>query len=175
MSFGKSFKKAWLDTFQSHSESMFEGCTQEEINFLMQKQGVSYLPKVYRDLLKVMGRSGIYRVLEGDCTYYDLHVLKDRFDSITERENLKYPADIFVFNDHQGYIFYFFRTKGTQKSNPPVYGYHDAWEGFSRLSDSLSGFFIQQLEWKKHKTGPDLIQLETGLDYDMELDVFDKR
>lgn len=171
MSFGEKLKMEYLQSVDK--EAIFKGCNDDEVDKLGKLQGVSYIPLLYRDLLLKMGRIGMGKILDGEATYDYLTYLKESFLREIARSNLNCPKDIFVFFGHHDYIFYFFRTK-LMEPNPIVYGYFEAYNGFVKLSNTLSYFFERRVEWLKRKNFeiPDIEILEIDLYYDADKDEF---
>jgi hypothetical protein len=128
-----------------HPEGPEVGCTTQEVHELEQKIDLP-LPAACREFLLWMG-CGAASFMRGSAFYYGALPLQDAPAELL-RENcfpLALPEDAFVFFMHQGYAFYFMRTK--EGDDPPVYRYLEGvdvsqfaltHEGFSRwLADEL--------------------------------------
>lgn len=110
------------------------GCSEDQVKALMADQEVTYLPPLYVELLKLMGRRGLGDVL--DCDAILEHLLHSEIKSEIQQSCLL-PDDIFVFAHHHGYIFYFFRTKDCH-IDPTTYVLRN--ETIHKGSDSLAQF-----------------------------------
>ena len=126
------------------------GCTELEIEKLRERQGVDYLPEMYRQLMLLMGREGLSKLLMGpaSCESLGAEALA-QFERMLRNRGICDPKDFFVIMVHAGYQFFFFRTKD-QVPDPPVWGQWDD-NYFYRLSDSLSQFILEELEGKKER------------------------
>jgi hypothetical protein len=125
------------------------GCTLEEIHMIKEQQQVLYLPPIYEEFLKTMGRKA-GKWLEGsDCFYPDLLDIKhSAIDLLHENDDPYYlPDDAFVVLMHQGYQFMYFRTTDMNQ-DPPVQYYTEIVAlrssmpqvQFGRLSEYLTEF-----------------------------------
>lgn len=90
------------------------GCSDEEIEKLMMDQGVSRLPRLYREYLEVMGKSGILSSIYpgSDWSYEHLLNIKQDWqeDLIMYRQTFIVPEKAFVFFQHGGYEYRYFIT-----------------------------------------------------------------
>ncbi|KAB2864535.1 MAG: hypothetical protein F9K46_04620, partial [Anaerolineae bacterium] len=141
-------------------------------------QAVSYIPTIYRDLLRVMGHCGLSDILMGDAYWEKLKSTKGLFEWFAKTSKLTaYPQDILVFYDDLGQLFYFFRTQDND-DDPPVYGYPFGNElgnqRIAKLSDSLSEFFLSRLGIYSTfiKTGIEKWEPLAQVYYDVNLDEF---
>lgn len=131
-----------LDKFLSSRKERYKGCTDGELDELKQNQNVDHLPETYYQLMSAMGKSGIETLLDGNATCHGIRDLKNHFAKSHPQEY--WPQDIFVFFDHQGEIFYFFRTTG--EADPAVYSADEETTFFYKLADSISEFFLGEIE-----------------------------
>lgn len=87
-----------------------EGCTEEEIAILCEKQKVSFLPEVYRQFLLYLGK-GAGDLYKGIDAYYKILIhLKDEVPEILEFDESSWvlPDDAFVFYMYIGQQFFSF-------------------------------------------------------------------
>lgn len=89
------------------------GCSHEEIENLMKDQGVSRLPRFYREYLEVMGKSGLMNIHAGSdwsCNRL-LKIKQDWQNDLTEvKIDFVIPEKSFVFFQHGGYEYRYFMT-----------------------------------------------------------------
>ncbi|WP_452219930.1 SMI1/KNR4 family protein [Lacinutrix salivirga] len=140
------------------------GCSSDEIKKIEQEIEFS-LPKSYLEFLEIMGKGMLkdietpnyydYGTFKGTYIFYD-SILKHKewlINQLNEynRQDLaeKITETEFIFYDHQGYLFAFFKLD--EGDNPPVYGYEEGYEGdsFPKIADSLSSFYERHLEGDK--------------------------
>jgi hypothetical protein len=128
-----------------------EGCSDKELTDLQTSQGVTCLPNAYIQLMRVIGKQGLDNFLDGSATCQQLLQYKVKpmlLDDLTA-SGLAYSEDIFVFFEHDGYLFYCFRTKdGT--ADPAVYMYRGD-DCFYKWADTFSEFIYDELEGDKSK------------------------
>jgi hypothetical protein len=124
------------------------GCTEEEVEHLKERQGVDFLPEVYRQFLLTFGYSrGGYFLQGEDVGYLALLELKQVAQELLERENAPpLPDDMFVFYSHHGYQFMCFAT-AKRDADPPIYSYVEYDEQLADVGVTLSDFYRQHLEW----------------------------
>jgi hypothetical protein len=115
-----------------------EGCTIEDLERIQTAQEVSCLPEMYRQLMLLVGKSGLYEILVSSDSIGN----KFKWYATYAQEPL-YPQDAFIFFQHDGYQYYMFRTKNCEE-DPAVYA---EWDGdwFYKYSDSLSEFVLKML------------------------------
>lgn len=140
---------------------IYKGCSINQINSI-EKTINKKLPDCYKEFLERMGydmdrkddnsRGGFvgesifYDNVYGDYTNKD--ALIEQLEEDEKKDLLKQiNENIFVFSNHQGYIFAFFKLD--EGDNPPVYGYHESQKRniFPKLTDSLLEFFEKYLEY----------------------------
>jgi hypothetical protein len=131
----------------------FAGCSDVEIEALMKAQGVSYLPPIFIEFARTMGRGAggyIFRGEDFGCLNwkglkqsYQYHFADAGLD---EEEMIFEPTDIFVFMGHQGYMFWFFHTDPPDE-NPPVFGVSDEKPDPIKVRDHFSEFLLKQVEY----------------------------
>lgn len=129
-----------------HPNHLITGCTDNEIEKIMNAQNVSFLPESYKQVLKLMGKSGLDRAIFCDSLYNDLLSMKqygkELFDYV---DNVALPDDAFVFAMHHGYILWYFPTS-IRLENPPVYGYKEEDPNTKKIQDQLSDFWTSSIE-----------------------------
>lgn len=100
----------------------FIGCSQEEIEEIMQAQGVKRLPRIYKEFLEVHGKKGVFLTSSSAWNCEDLKTLKQAVIDDLKMNNfpLAIPDDAFVFySNYAGRIFYFLTDH--EKDDCPVY------------------------------------------------------
>jgi hypothetical protein len=95
----------------------FVGCTHEQIEEIMQKQGVSRLPGLYRDFMLEMGH-GAGTLFRGSSFYYGAMMyfnFKEEAQTLLNEVGIPFqiPEKAFVFLSHGGYIFFYFDTEAS--------------------------------------------------------------
>lgn len=150
----------YLDNFHSHFVQLQEyfpekvkPCTEEQVLSLEKLCGL-LLPAAYKEFLLWGGIWAGGFLVGIDFDYDDdMYQLRESLEEVLKQEEFPYPLpeDAFVFNAHQGYIFWFFKTSDGE--DPPVYGYKEGSEpepfnpiSFRRISSSVSQFFLEELE-----------------------------
>lgn len=134
----------------------FVGCTPAQIEEIMQKQGVSKFPGLYRDFMLEMGR-GAGTLFQGSAFYYGammyfnfkeeaLDLLKEVVTNFQIAE-FQIPEKAFVFLYHQGYEFLYFDTIADEYDSV-VYIYVEG-ELESRELGRLSTLFLREIELLK--------------------------
>ncbi|RSN54670.1 hypothetical protein [Actinomadura sp. WAC 06369] len=107
-----------------------DGCTAGEIEALMAAQGVTALPSLYREFLEFGGRTPYWLArYEWDYTWL-LEEAKDTAREIVVDDGLDWAsfADTFVFQTHQGYLFFYFRAEDLTLPDPPYWVYRQGGE-----------------------------------------------
>lgn len=153
-----------IEELLNNWEVLYKGCSFPQIE-LIEKKINNKLPLCYREFLEnfgydmdrknensrggFVGESIFFDSVYGDFT--NKHGLVDQLKEDGKEELLQQIENdnIFVFVNHQGYIFAFFKLD--ESDNPPVYGYNEGQERnyFPKLTNSLSDFFEQYLEQGK--------------------------
>jgi hypothetical protein len=121
------------------SPSEIKGCTREEVESLERREGIR-LPDLYKDFLRVMGKSA-GRFLEGtDAFYRHLpHLRNGAEESLREsKSSFRLPQNAFVFVSHQGYVFLFFIA--SESEDPPVWIYQEGEQSPVEKWPSLSAY-----------------------------------
>lgn len=121
------------------------GCSDAEIEALMVAQRVDHLPDLYVQLLKAAGQSlgGVF--LGENVSISRLYACKDEFlEEELSIPGLEVPKDIFVFKNHQGYIWWFFRTNDCENDSA-VYGWGEFDPGFRKFGDSFAEYLSAAL------------------------------
>ncbi|MGJ3238825.1 MAG: SMI1/KNR4 family protein [Anaerolineae bacterium] len=104
------------------------GCTTEEIENLMKAQGVSRLPRFYREYLEVMGKQGIMSINAGsDWSYERLLTIKQKWQASLKMNNFDFiiPEKSFIFFQHGGYDYRYFMTDHDNDDAPIYYWEED--------------------------------------------------
>ncbi|MBN1311758.1 MAG: SMI1/KNR4 family protein [Anaerolineae bacterium] len=117
-----------------------QGCTEDELEALQQRQSVNCLPEVYCQLMLEIGRQSIEFVL-GQGANFSAMMRIDKASLL----QAAYPPDAFVLAsqpDPYGNVF-FVRTSGG-KADPPVYVARP--RGLYQAADCLSRFMLQRLD-----------------------------
>jgi hypothetical protein len=121
-----------------------EGCSPQRIEVLRQAQHVVCLPELFRQLLLLIGESGIGRLLFSDGPFESLETLKDQMIDQLETAELSYPEDFFFFHGNYTYdVYLFFRTRDCE-DDPAIYSVGA--RCFFKEADTLSEFILRILE-----------------------------
>ncbi|BDT85160.1 SMI1/KNR4 family protein [Nocardia cyriacigeorgica] len=123
-----------------------KGCTAEEINALMEAQGVTSLPESYREFLECMGKDPYWLSQMGEWDYDWLLESKSLAREVVVEDyagDFDGLEDIFVFQTHQGYMFYFFRGENLKDPDPRFYIFDGSRP--IRLSDSTFNRWLSGL------------------------------
>jgi len=113
--------------------SEISGCSSEEVMELQKRQGVVFIPEIYKEFLVKMGKGAGSFLQHVECFYPDLLHLKAEVKTEILREDrtiFRLPEDVFVFMVNQSYEFFYFHTNA-KESDPPVYHYIEG-DGASR-------------------------------------------
>lgn len=118
------------------------GCSESEIEQIKAAQTVTFLPEIYVEFLRKMGKLAGNLYLGSDWAYPDLLKLKlHASELLNENANsFVLPDDAFVFLMHQGYQFMYFRTNDL-KADPEVYYYIE-------MEDIALGIYAPVREWE---------------------------
>ena len=145
-SFGETFAQKLIASRLIYRKNV-RGFTAQEVQNVMDAQGVKCLPKTYSNLLAHAGH-GIQVLFLGDaCSYQDLLELKGELKttmSMDEKHKDQFPEDAFVFVTHLASSFAWFLTD-IDDDDPPVYQYHEG-DYLKITHSSLSEFFEKLLE-----------------------------
>ncbi len=146
-SFGEEFAKKLIASHLVYPNKV-SGWTAQEIQTLMEKQGVERLPEVFRSYFAHVGYGSECLFLGESYGYGAMTVLKD-FMKSTMAKDKKYAdqfrEDAFVFVSHNGYWYAFILTDN-EDDDPPVYQYEE--DNFLKITHAhLSEFFNELLEW----------------------------
>lgn len=117
------------------------GCSNEEIENLMKAQGVSRLPRFYREYLEVMGKQGIMSINAGsDWSYEQLLTIKQDWQHFLSREKFDFviPEKSFIFFQHGGYDLRYFMTDHDNDDAPTYYWEQDDSEQGYKVSASVT-------------------------------------
>ena len=132
-----------------------KGFTEQEVQAVMQAQGVKRLPKLYLELLLMAGHFGGHRLHPGKSAgdedlYFDLISAKEDIletMSYDEKTRPSLPDNAFVFVNDLSSLFLFFLTNNDE-DDPPVYRYYEETEAPTIKWPSLSTFFNEVIEWR---------------------------
>lgn len=128
------------------------GCLEAEINELQRKQEVVYLPELYKDFLRIMGKTTSRMLpLVSELQYQHLLTGKKVAQNILKADNigLSLPVDAFVFLIHQGDAFSFFETKD-RVEDPQVYTYQGESDQFEKTYEKLSACLFEMIDGPRH-------------------------
>jgi hypothetical protein len=128
----------------------FEGCTEKDIQDLMESQNISRLPKIYVEFLRHLGKKTGKNFLIGeDILCPHLEGIREGFDWLLEKYKIDWeiPENIFVFWTHQDYQFYYFHVD--EGDDPTVYIITYAMKSPEKVFDHLSQLFEDLL--KRHE------------------------
>lgn len=104
-----------------------DGCTAEEIEALMAAQGVPTLPALYREFLEYGGRTPYWLArYEWDYNWLLEEAKGVAREIVVEDDGQDWApfAGAFVFQTHQGYMFFYFRAEDLPRPDPPFWVYH---------------------------------------------------
>ncbi len=120
------------------------GCTEDVLTYAIAEQNVACLPEAYRKFMLAFG-DRCDSILGDSCSCAMLREgdYKDVLIYELKRIGITVPSDTFVFYCHDGYVWYFFRTKDCL-DDPPVYCYWEPDPGI-RL---IAGSFSQLIEFR---------------------------
>ncbi|MFD3702364.1 SMI1/KNR4 family protein [Nocardia sp. NPDC058658] len=97
------------------------GCSDHQVEALMSAQGVGHLPERYVEFLKFGGKNPYWLSQDGEWDYGWLLEAKEMAREIVVDD---YESDFtpfenaFIFQTHQGYMFYYFRPQDLTASDP---------------------------------------------------------
>jgi hypothetical protein len=101
------------------SPTYFEGCTEDEIQEVMNAQGVTFLPDNYRRFLRIMGKgSGYPFAFPESWQYSTLFTIRQSGQWLLDfvKSGLVLPHDAFVFYFDQTMYFCFFNGRSSRRS-----------------------------------------------------------
>lgn len=128
------------------------GCTDAEIEAVMKAQGISKLPKAYREYLETMGKHGIMSWATHDSWSYESllsfkDVLKGTYDDLEIEYDL--PDDVFIIYKYLDTEFHYFRTN-EDEFGYPIYMWTDRQNSdgrpysIIRLTETLQDYFMRK-------------------------------
>jgi hypothetical protein len=122
---------------------VFVGLSEAEIENLKVAQGVHFLPKIYLDYLRLMGKDN-GGVLFRDGGVVNKTSAKDSLSRNISSNNYKIvlPANAFVFYNYIGENFLFFLC--SENDDPAVFLFYEGFDQFFKMSASLSHWFFEQ-------------------------------
>lgn len=126
----------------------FEGFTDEQIEEIRKAQKVNVLPKIYQQVLQVLGKdhAGIFMGME--ATFAELKYRKEDmqislgYKRLEERPTPELPENAFVFFSLAGSRYVFFETQ-SEEDDPPVFFYSSGAPMFEKVADKLSTWFLE--------------------------------
>ncbi|RDI51716.1 SMI1/KNR4 family protein [Nocardia mexicana] len=115
-----------------------EGCTDDEIATLMRAQHVSQLPQSYREFLAYGGKNPYWLSHTGEWDFDWLVEAKDLAREIAEdyKKDFTPFEEGFVFQTHQGYMFYCFSAEDLSNPDPNFF----IFTGNEPIRDSRQSF-----------------------------------
>lgn len=119
------------------------GCTQAEIQEVMQAQNVEWLPRFYMSFLRTVGKQTGNLWQGTHFTYPHLLTLKERAIQIlnVDDNSIILPEEAFIFQMQDGAKFHYFETKN-RHPNPPVYVYAEAEYTHRQVDEQLTDFLL---------------------------------
>lgn len=103
-----------------------QGCTEEEISVLMRAQAVGAIPDSYREFLAYDGRNPYWLSRTGEWDYEWLLEAKEIAREIVVEDykrDFTPFEDAFIFQTHQGYMFYYFQPDDLTEPDPHFWIY----------------------------------------------------
>lgn len=100
----------FLQWLSAHAEDPPEGCSEQDLQHLLQAQGASRLPPAYEAFMRVCGRS-CDPFLRGTVIEYPLVTEAKAFmeEALREdRDRFELASEALVFTSHQGYQYWYF-------------------------------------------------------------------
>lgn len=121
----------------------------------MKDQGVSQLPRLYREYLEVMGKNGLLSVHNAsDWSYQRLLRIKQDWQDEIVREKVTFiiPEQAFVFFQHGGYEYRYFMTDTDYDDDGDCPTYlcleEDTEQGYHvSVSSTLREYFENHADW----------------------------
>lgn len=127
----------------------FEGCSDKEIEEIMNSQGVTRLPHLYVQFMKLLGKKDAELFVGQDILYDEALELKHYLHEELEHHKTTWrlPDDAFVFWTGQGYSYLYFQVNDSD--DPPVYQYLSGNEHSSLVCDTFSQWLFEV--YREHK------------------------
>ncbi|WP_280388190.1 SMI1/KNR4 family protein [Nocardia wallacei] len=134
-----------------------EGCTDGEISALMQAQHVTRIPQSYREFLAYGGKNPYWLTHTGEWDYDWLLEAKDLAREIAEDYNHDFAQfeDSFIFQTHQGYMFYYFRAEDLSATDPNFYIFtgndpvRDSGQSFTHWLSELADYLPEAIRLRE--------------------------
>lgn len=119
-------------------ENTVRGCSDEEVESLMSAQGVATLPARYVEFLKFGGKNPYWLSQDAEWDYGWLLEAKEIAREIVVDYDTDFAPfeDAFVFQTHQGYMFYYFTADDLAKADPAF----SIFCGYRPIADSGKSF-----------------------------------
>ncbi len=137
-----------------------EGCTEGQIGALLEAQGVTAVPGSYREFLAVAGKNPYWLSRNGEWDYeWLLDAKRYAREMVTGDAGLDFAPfeDAYVFQTHQGYIFYYFRPEDLHTPDPRFWIYQETrpvseapWT-FTEWVTSLADYLPTALESRRRQ------------------------
>lgn len=119
--------------------STVRGCSDQQVESLMSAQGVATLPARYLEFLKFGGKNPYWLSQDGEWDYGWLIEAKEIAREIVVDDHKADFApfeDAFIFQTHQGYIFYYFKAGDLAEADPTFSVFY----GLRPIMDSQRSF-----------------------------------
>lgn len=123
-------------------EDSLRGCEATELNKIERKFKCK-LPKAYKGIMKVIGKSAGLYLEDVDYTYPEVLSLRKRAEKVLGEYNTMLPDKTFVFAARGGDHFFLFYL---EHDDPKVIRWHDTRpDKFTVITKSLTRFFENEL------------------------------
>jgi hypothetical protein len=146
----KEFRGYLVSEGLAKSEN-FTGCTEEEIQHLMDVQQVEKIPKLYYDFLILMGKRPYPLMVGTDWSYKHLLEIKEWSIELIQEEG-EDPSlldDALVIAMHQGYMMYYIPFISMVSEDPPVWVYVEK-EAPKMIALTFREFLLQVVDMERH-------------------------
>ncbi|MEV0252273.1 SMI1/KNR4 family protein [Nocardia sp. NPDC050712] len=105
-----------------------EGCSDADIAALLAAQGVDAIPESYRQFLSFGGKNPYWLTRTGEWDYeWLLEAKQTAREIVVDDHGLDFAPfeDAFIFQTHQGYMFYYFRADDLRAADPHFWIYSE--------------------------------------------------
>lgn len=126
---------------QLATEAQLQGCSEHEIQQIIQQQNVSSLPTIYKQFLLTVGKNAGNLWYRTGYTCDILGELKADAIRLLARDGnpIILPEDAFVFHMQEGIIFYYFCVGN---DDPPVFVYSEIEYTHEQVDEKLSDYLL---------------------------------